>query len=90
MAELSPRPHRPSDAILYGADGSGDAMAMAALLRELGVAFEYRSVSDDSAARKEWEDLDGEQLPVLRLGANHIVRGLDRIRVQQLVGWVGC
>lgn len=86
---MSPRPRNGSHAILYGADGSGDSAAMAEILSELGVAFEYRSVSRDSVAKKEWEDLDGERLPVLRLGSNHIVRGLDRIRVQQIVGWVG-
>ncbi len=79
-----------SDAVLYGTDGSRDSVAMADLLNEMGVAFEYRSVNRDPAARKEWEDLDGERLPMLRLGSRGIVRGLDRIKVQQLVGWVGC
>jgi hypothetical protein len=63
---------------------------MAELLNDLGVEFEYRSVSQDPAARREWEDLDGERLPLLRVGINSIVRGLDRIKVQQLTGWVGC
>jgi hypothetical protein len=79
-----------SDAVLYGTDGSRESVAMADLLNEMGVAFEYRSVNRDPAARKEWEDLDGERLPMLRLGSQGIVRGLDRIKVQQLVGWVGC
>jgi len=79
-----------SDAVLYGTDGSRESVAMADLLNEMGVAFEYRSVNRDPAARKEWEDLDGELLPMLRLGSRGIVRGLDRIKVQQLVGWVGC
>jgi len=39
---------------------------------------------------REWEQLDGERVPLLRLGNNSIVRGFDRIKVQQLVGWVGC
>jgi hypothetical protein len=77
-------------AVLYGADGSRDSAAMAELLNDLGVEFEYRSVSQDPAARREWEDLDGERLPLLRVGINSIVRGLDRIKVQQLTGWVGC
>ena len=88
--DMTARLRKPFHAILYGADGPGDSAVMADILSELGVAFEYRSVSKDSAAKKEWEDLDGERLPVLRLGSNHIVRGLDRIRVQQIVGWVGC
>ena len=79
-----------ADAVLYGADGSRESAAMAELLNEMGVEFEYRSVSQDPAARGEWEDLDGERLPMLRLGSKGIVRGLDRIKVQQLVGWVGC
>ena len=80
----------PADAVLYGADGSRESVAMADLLTEMGVEFEYRSVNRDPAARREWEDLDGERLPMFRLGSKGIVRGLDRIKVQQLVGWVGC
>jgi hypothetical protein len=79
-----------SDAVLYGADGSADSAAMIQVLSELGVPFEYRSISQDPIAKREWEDLDGELLPVLRMGINSIVRGLDRIKVQQLTGWVGC
>jgi hypothetical protein len=78
------------DAVLYGADGSLESAAMAELLSEMGIEFEYRSVNTDPAARREWEDLDGESIPMLRLGNAGIVRGLDRIKVQQLVGWVGC
>jgi hypothetical protein len=88
--EVSPKPSSGSDTILYGWEGSSESAAMADLLRELGVQFEYRSVSRDLAARKEWEDLDGERLPILRVGSNQIVRGLDQIRLQQIVGWVGC
>jgi glutaredoxin len=79
-----------TDAVLYGADGSRESAAMVDLLNEMGVEFEYRSVNSDPAARREWEDLDGESIPMLRLGSNGIVRGLDRIKVQQLIGWVGC
>ncbi len=79
-----------ADAVLYGADGSRESAAMAELLSEMGVEFEYRSVNTDPAARREWEDLDGERIPMLRLGSKGIVRGLDRIKVQQLIGWVGC
>ena len=79
-----------TDAVLYGADESQDSRAMAELLDELGVRFEFRSVSRSSAARYEWEQLDGDDLPLLRLGNNSIIRGFDRIKVQQLFGWVGC
>jgi len=76
-------------AVLYGSDDSRDSNAMVALLNELGVTFEYRAVNRDPAAMREWEQLDGDCMPVLRIGHDAIVRGLDRIRVQQLAGWVG-
>ena len=63
---------------------------MVDLLNELGVAFVYRLVNRDPSAMREWEQLDGERVPVLRVGKNTIIRGLDRIKVQQLIGWVGC
>jgi glutaredoxin len=78
------------DAVLYGSDESRESTAMVELLNELGVAFEYRSVNRDPIAMHEWEQLDGEQVPLLRMGHNSIVRGFDRIKVQQLFGWVGC
>ena len=63
---------------------------MVELLHDMGVEFRYRPVNRDSAARHEFEQLDGERLPMLRMGNHTIVRGLDGIRVQQLFGWVGC
>ena len=63
---------------------------MVELLNELGVQFEYRCVTHDPSAMREWEQLDGDRVPLLRMGNNSIVRGLDRIKVQQLIGWVGC
>ena len=77
-------------AVLYGSDESLESNAMVKLLNELGVQFEYRSVNRDPAAMREWEQLDGERVPLLRMGKNSIVRGFDRIKVQQLIGWVGC
>ena len=79
-----------NQAVLYGSDESSESSAMAELLNELGVQFEYRMVDRDPAAMREWEQLDGERVPLLRVGKNSIVRGFDRIKVQQLVGWVGC
>jgi len=90
VTQMNGRARGAADAVLYGADGSLESAAMADVLNEMGVEFEYRSVSRDPAARREWEDLDGERLPMLRLGSMGIVRGLDRIKVQQLFGWVGC
>ena len=79
-----------SKAVLYGADDSGESTAMVDLLNELGIQFEYRLVNRDPAAMREWEQLDGESVPLLRMGHNSIVRGFDRIKVQQMFGWVGC
>jgi len=79
-----------TQAVLYGSHGERDSDAMVELLNELGVNFEYRAVDRDPIATREWEQLDGEQLPMLRFGNNAILRGFDRIKVQQLFGWVGC
>lgn len=79
-----------TQAVLYGSDDSYESTAMAELLNDLGVQFEYRAVDSDAAAAHEWEQLDGERLPMLRFGSNSIVRGFDRIKIQQLFGWVGC
>ena len=67
-----------SEAVLYGSDECNESKAMADLLRELGVEFRYRVVNRDSVAMREWEQLDGERVPMLRMGDHTIVRGLDR------------
>ena len=79
-----------AQAVLYGSDGERESSAMIELLNELGVKFEYRAVDHDPAATREWEQLDGERLPMLRFGNHAIIRGFDRIKIQQLFGWVGC
>ena len=79
-----------TQAVLYGSDKSSDSIAMVELLNDLGVAFEFRQIDRDPAATSEWEQLDGERIPILRVGPNAILRGFDRIRVQQLFGVVGC
>ena len=76
--------------VMYGSNESSESNAMVDLLNELGVAFEFRSVDSDPAATREWEQLDGDRLPMLRFGNNAIIRGFDRIKIQQLFGWVGC
>jgi hypothetical protein len=78
------------EAVLYGSDESKESAAMVDLLNELGVAFKYRCVNHDPAARREFEQLDGESVPLLRMGNDYFVRGFDRIKVQQMFGWVGC
>jgi hypothetical protein len=79
-----------TQAVLYGSDSESESNAMVELLNQLGVKFEYRAVKRDAAATREWEQLDGDRLPVLRFGNNTIVRGFDQIKIQQLFGWVGC
>jgi hypothetical protein len=78
------------EAVLYGSDDSEESNAMVELLDDLGIQFRYRAVNRDASAMREWEQLDGERVPMLRMGNHTIVRGLDRIKVQQLFGWVGC
>jgi len=79
-----------AQAVVYGSEESLESTAMVDLLNELGVQFEYRCLNCNPAAMREFEQLDGEQVPLLRMGNNAIVRGFDRIKVQQLFGWVGC
>ena len=79
-----------TEPILYGSPESGESTAMVDLLNELGVQFEYRAIDRDPVAMREWEQLDGDRVPMLRMGNNSIVRGFDRIKLQQLFGWVGC
>ena len=79
-----------SQTVLYGSEDARECGAMVELLNALGVTFEYRAVDRDPKASREWEELDGERLPMLRLGNHAIVRGFDRIKIQQLFGWVGC
>lgn len=79
-----------AETVLYGSDDSLESQAMVDLLNELGVQFEFRAVNRDPRALREWEQLDGDRMPMLRLGNNSFVRGFDRIKVQQLFGWVGC
>jgi glutaredoxin len=79
-----------TQAVLYGCDNERECSAMVDLLNELGVNFEYRAVDHDVKANREWEQLDGERLPMLRFGNHAIIRGFDRIKIQQLFGWVGC
>ncbi len=79
-----------AEAVLYGSDESLESNAMVEFLKELGVKFEFRAVNRDPAAMREWEQLDGDRVPLLRMGNDAIVRGFDQIKVQQLFGWVGC
>lgn len=78
------------ETVLYGSSDSSESQAVADLLSDLGVAYSFREVNTDPTAMREWEQLDGEKVPMLRMGHHTIVRGFDRIRIQQIFGWVGC
>lgn len=76
------------DAVIYCRNG--DAESMREYLYGLGIDCRMRRIDGDASARQEWEDLDGQVTPLLVLDQRRIVRGFDRARVDQLVGWIGC
>jgi hypothetical protein len=78
------------DAVIYTRDGCEESVVMRDYLRGLGIESRMRAVDGDAVARREWEDLDGQVTPLLVIDQRQIVRGLDRARVDQLVGWIGC
>jgi hypothetical protein len=79
------------NAIMYCRSGDAASLVMQDYLAGLGIGCNLRPIdSGDEAALKEWEDLDGEITPLLVLDEQRIVRGLDRTRIDQLVGWIGC
>ena len=79
------------DAIIYSRTGESDSEVMREYLRGLNIGCRVRHIDNgDTGARREWEDLDGQVTPLLVLDQRRIVRGFDRTRVDQLVGWIGC
>lgn len=78
------------DVVIYCKDGCQESRAMQEYLRSIGLDYRLRPVDGDARARSEWEDLDGEVLPLLVIDKSRIVRGLDRARVDQMVGMIGC
>lgn len=77
------------DVVVYaGEDAESEAMRSYLLSR--GMDFRLRSVESDAEARREWEDLDGQVTPIVVIDQRQIVRGLDRSRLDQLTGWIGC
>ena len=78
-------------AIMYCRTGDADSQVMEEYLRGLGIGCRVRHIDNgDAGARQEWEDLDGQVTPIVVLDEHQIVRGLDRTRVDQLIGWIGC
>jgi hypothetical protein len=79
------------DAIMYCRSDDRDSVAMREYVEGLGIGCRVRHVDNgDPSARQEWENLDGQVTPLLVLDQGRIVRGFDRTRVDQLVGWIGC
>jgi hypothetical protein len=79
------------EAIIYCRTGESDSEVMRDYLRDLSIGCRVRHIDNgDAGARREWEDLDGQVTPLLVLDQHRIVRGLDRTRVDQLVGLIGC
>jgi glutaredoxin len=78
------------DAVIYTRSGCEDSEVMRDYLRSLGIESAMRVVDGDASARQEWEDFDGQVTPLLVIDQRRIVRGFDRGRIDQLVGWIGC
>lgn len=79
------------EAILYCRTGDRDSEVMQDYLHSLGIGCRVRHIDNgDRGALREWEDLDGEVTPLLIIDEGRIVRGFDRTRVDQLLGWIGC
>jgi hypothetical protein len=78
------------DAIIYCRMGDAESEVMRDYLRDLSVGCRVQHIDNgDPGARREWEDLDGEVTPLLVLDRSRIVRGFDRTRVNQLLGFIG-
>jgi hypothetical protein len=78
------------DAVIYCRTDDQESQVMREYLSDLGIDCRMRAVDGDAGARQEWEDLDGQVTPLLVLDQRRIVRGFNRARVDQLVGWIGC
>jgi glutaredoxin len=76
--------------VVYTRDGCQESAVMREYLQSRGLAYRLRRVDGDVGARREWEDLDGQVTPLVVIDQRQIVRGLDRARLDQLTGWIGC
>jgi glutaredoxin len=78
------------DVVIYSRADCLDTPVMRDYLARMGVDFRERAVDGDAAARREWEDLDGQVTPLLVVDQRRIVRGLDQARLDQIFGFIGC
>lgn len=79
------------DIVIYSREGEAESEVMRDYLAGLGFDAKVRHVNNgDPRATREWEDLDGEVTPLTVIDRRQVVRGFDRTRVDQLIGWIGC
>jgi glutaredoxin len=78
------------DVVMYSRRDCSESAVMRDCLSRLGVSFRERRVDGDAAARQEWEDFDGQVTPLVVVDHKRIVRGLDRARLDQVLGFIGC
>ena len=78
------------DIVIYAKQGCVDSEVMRDYLKNLGLSATMRRVDGDATTRQEWEDLDGQVTPIITIDHTRIVRGLNRTRLDDLMGFVGC
>lgn len=74
---------------MYSRRGCSESAVVRDYLGRLGVDFSELAVDGDAAARQEWEDFDGQITPLVVIDRRRIVRGLDRTRLDQCLGFIG-
>lgn len=78
------------DVVIYSRRDCAESAVMRDYLRSLGVKFRELAVDRDAVARQEWDDFDGQVTPLVVVDHKRIVRGLDRTRLDQVLGFIGC
>ncbi len=78
------------DVVIYSRRDCSESAVVRDYLARMGVDFRELAVDGDAAARTAWEDLDGQVTPVVVVDQRRIVRGLDRARIDQILGLIGC
>ncbi len=78
------------DVVIYSKRGCTESAVMRDYLARMGVSFRELAVDGDANARAEWEDYDGQVTPLIVIDHKRIVRGLDRARLDQVLGFIGC
>jgi glutaredoxin len=78
------------DVVLYGKSDCPESETLRRYLDSCGVVYRMKVIDADGAARQEWEDLDGEASPLIAIDSRRFIRGLDRTRLDQALGFIGC